>query len=33
MIYECGTRFHFRILKNLGSDAQLIVQNRHWLCS
>lgn len=25
MIYECGTRFHFRVLKNLGSHAQLIV--------
>lgn len=25
MVYKCATRFHFRVLKNLGSHAQLIV--------
>jgi hypothetical protein len=25
VIYECATRFHFRVLKNLGSHVQLMV--------
>jgi hypothetical protein len=25
MVYKCATRFHFRVLKNLGSHAQLTV--------
>jgi hypothetical protein len=25
MVYKCATRFHFRVLKNLGSHAQLMV--------
>lgn len=25
MVYKCATRFHFRVLRNLGSHAQLMV--------